>query len=72
VVVTVIRFKATKVRKPTKPRTCCPGHADRCRFGVPHTWMAPFIDAAGHWREDGAYWCDCGAICEADVGGEPV
>jgi hypothetical protein len=64
---TVIRFKATRIRKDPAPRTCCPSHNDRCRFGRPHIWSAPFYDATGVWRDDGAYLCDCGAICEADV-----
>jgi hypothetical protein len=63
----VITFKTSRVRRPSKPRTCCATHNDRCLFGRPHAWSQPFYDALGAWRDDGAYLCECGAICEADV-----
>lgn len=55
------------------PRTCCATHADRCRFGRPHTWAGPFLLAAGR-PVDGRVWshpddvacATCGGTCTAD------
>lgn len=69
---TVIKVKPSRVRKPPKPRTCCPTHNDTCRFGRDHVWAGPYYQPNGTrwstWRDDGSVICaECGAICEAEV-----
>lgn len=62
-------------RRPVSatPRTCCPTHTDRCRFGREHLWAGPFLLDQGR-RVDGKVWSHpddvkcavCGGECVAD------
>jgi len=70
---TDIRIKPRRTRKAPAPRTCCPSHTDRCRFGRDHIWAGPFLldggkPAEGHiWSHDGDVRCDaCGRVCTAE------
>lgn len=67
-------------RAGMRPRTCCPTHADACRFGRDHTWAGPYLLDAGRpvngavWSHAGDVLCStCGGQCVADrVTGESV
>lgn len=55
------------------PRTCCPTHADNCRFGHAHLWAGPFLLDEGKpvdgqvWSHPGDVKCaQCGGNCTAD------
>lgn len=70
---TLIRIKPTRTRKTTAPRTCCPSHTDRCRFGDEHVWAGPFLLDGGRpvdgrvWSHDNDVRCaKCGGVCTAE------
>lgn len=57
-----IRIKPSRVRRPARPRTCCPTHNDTCQFGRPHVWCwGNMID--GVWVAESMICGTCGARC---------
>lgn len=65
---TNIRIRpATRARKPTAPRTCCPTHRDTCNFGRAHLWAGPFLRTDNTWSHPDDLLCStCGGTCTAD------
>lgn len=64
-------------RPGSLPRTCCPTHADRCRFGREHVWAGPFLldggrELDGHkWSHaDDVHCTGCGGVCIGDRSGQ--
>lgn len=52
------------------PRTCCPTHADNCRFGFSHAWAGPYLLDGGRsvggrvWSHPDDVMCStCGGRC---------
>lgn len=70
----VIRIKPVRNRKPVEPRTCCPTHANNCRFGKDHRWAGPYLLDGGKlvngekWSRPDSLKCStCEGICDADI-----
>lgn len=69
-----IRIQRSRTRKPTAPRTCCPTHADACKFGRDHVWSIGWIGGplsglgVGEpgWH-DSMICTTCMGICTADM-----
>lgn len=69
-----IPITRTRVRKPTPKRTCCPTHAENCKFGRDHVWGVGWIGGPKSglgigepgWH-DSMVCSTCLGICIADM-----
>lgn len=59
-------MSTTTTQAGSGPVDCeCGNHRNRCRFGRPHTWAAPWYDDNGVLQR--AFRCQpCGSVCTAE------